>query len=420
MALMAAYLAIAVLVRVNHVLLLGSAFSLPGPLGNAPGLGVTQLVTEPVTVLVLGLDRRPSEQGEQARSDSIMILRFDPKHRTSAVLSIPRDLWVDLPNGRGGTFKDRINTAYPYGEVSDYPGGGAAAARDTVERLLPGVEIDYYAVIDFATFVKAVDTLGGIEVNVTEPFSYDEAVSVDGGEEHYPVFQAGRQKMDGEQALYYSRYRGGPDGDFGRIRRQQEVMQSVMTKALTVGAVTRAPELWSRFRGSVETDIPAYRVPGLALAARDAGNGDIRWRSLGEIAQPWVTPGGADVLLAERTDIAQVMATLFTPPGAPNPATERARVEVQNGAGVPGLARATAQMLVDFGLDVDFVTAADAGHHQDLTEVVSRGAPGTAQQVARWLDLPSARIRQSPAGSDGAEVIVVLGDDAKMPSTRRP
>jgi LCP family protein required for cell wall assembly len=117
-----------------------------------------------VTILLLGLDFRDWEQGLGApRTDTMMLLSVDPVSRMVSMLSIPRDLWVEIP----GFTHNRINTAYSSGEGNRLPGGGPGLAMKAVEKLV-GVPIQYYAVIDFSTFERLIDEIGGVDVLVME------------------------------------------------------------------------------------------------------------------------------------------------------------------------------------------------------------------------------------------------------------
>lgn len=425
LAIASAYLVAVIAVRLDRVFLPGNELALPAPFKAVPGLAAAvpaegsdgaAVATDRINVLVLGLDRRPSEGKEPTRSDSMFVLTLDPATKTGGVLSIPRDLWLEIPDGRGGYFQDRINTAYRYGGLNGYRGGPMQAARDAVEHNFPQIRIDYEVVIDFASFIKIIDTLGGVDVTVTEAFRYTERVSVDDRDGVLPSFKPGPEHMTGERALYYSRFRDGPDGDFGRIRRQQQVMMAVANRLISLESTVHAPELWGRFKDSIETDIPGYRIPGLALLARQVGLDRVAMRSLGEVTTEAVTAGGADVLIADPADLAKVVNELFYDPRL---RVEAATVEVQNATTRTGLARSTAAYLVQRGMRsaaVSVSTAAPAA--QDETVILSyRGKEYSAERLADWLGVPRSRIRKPGplATLDGPDIVVILGRDAKVP-----
>lgn len=423
-----AYLVAVIAVRLDSIVLPGNELALPRPLRRLPGLGAATplvrgagpipAVSDRITVLVLGLDRRPSEGKQPTRADSIFVLTLDPVTRTGGVLSIPRDLWVEIPDGQGGYFEDRINTAYRYGGMSGYPGGAVQAARDTVEHNFPQIRVDYAVVLDFASFVRIIDTLGGIDVAVTEEFRYPQPVSASGRNAVAPVFKSGLEHMTGDRALYYARFRDDPDGDLGRIRRQQQVMLAVANKLAGLDGVTRGADLWRQYRDAVETDIPSYRFPGVALLARQVGLERLTLRSLGDVTREVITAGGADVLVADPGDTARVVGELFYDARLRR---EDAAVEVQNATSRTGLAWATAADLIRRGLRPDQVrVASNVPPRREETVILNyRGKDHTAERLADWLGVPRARIRQLPDTRimpGGPDIVVILGRDARAPS----
>jgi polyisoprenyl-teichoic acid--peptidoglycan teichoic acid transferase len=220
---------------------------------------------QPATVLLLGVDRRPDESGP-SRSDAIVVLRIDPVRQRVAMLSLPRDLIVDIP----GYGHARINAASVYGEL--YPeefGGGAELERKTVSNLL-GIPIDYVVYADFNGFVGAIDALGGIDVDVEKELYDPEYPTMDYGymEVH---FLPGPMHMDGATALIYSRVRH-MDTTWDRARRQQQVLMAVLQRIRRQNQIERIQSvaaLTTALRDYVQTDMPLDRMVGLAWALRD-------------------------------------------------------------------------------------------------------------------------------------------------------
>jgi LCP family protein required for cell wall assembly len=262
----------------------------------------------PVNILLLGSDRRPGE-AEPSRTDSIIVARIDPVRHRVALLSLPRDLWVEIP----GYGQARINAANAWGQIYGEPGGGMALARKTVSHLLD-IPIDYTIYIDFQGFIGMVDAVGGVTVNV-ETELYDPAFpTMDYG---YMVahFLPGPQHLDGATALIYSRLRH-PDSDFARMRRQQQVLQGVLAQLRDQNAMEslkRIEDVSTALRGYVQTDLPEDRLLGLAWELRDItpdqvehyfldgdmvsfGVGDDRWA---EVAAPGALAELAHKLLGQ-------------------------------------------------------------------------------------------------------------------------
>lgn len=218
----------------------------------------------PITVLLLGTDRRPGEE-VTPRSDAILVVRVEPARGRVAVLSLPRDLWVPIP-GHG---HNRLNAAYLWGERDGPPGGGMAVARAAVGGLL-GVPIDYVAVTDFRGFAALVDTVGGITVDVNAPLVDERFPTLDRGTTTVR-FSPGPQAMDGATALTYARIRH-PDSDFARGRRQQAVLVALAEALRNRGYLANllaAERLTGALVGYVQTDMPPELVVELAWGLRD-------------------------------------------------------------------------------------------------------------------------------------------------------
>jgi LCP family protein required for cell wall assembly len=213
--------------------------------------------------LLLGIDRRGGTAWTY-RTDTIVVATVDPGQGTAGLLSIPRDLQVPIPTYG----QDRINTANVYGYLYDYPGGGPALLRATVEANF-GIPIDGYVMIDFQAFARIVDALGGIDVDVPRALDDDRYPDPRPGDPYaYTTlhFDAGRQHMDGARALAYARSRMSTS-DFDRARRQQEILLALRRKALSPGGVPRWPALAAALVDSAKTDLSPGQMAGLALLA---------------------------------------------------------------------------------------------------------------------------------------------------------
>ncbi|HEY4689627.1 MAG TPA: LCP family protein [Anaerolineae bacterium] len=255
-----------------------------------------------VTILLMGIDRRPSQGNVPTRTDAITLITLDPQAKTAAMLSIPRDLYVPL----AGTERvDRINTAYFYGEANGVPGSGAQAAKDTLALNL-GIPVDRYVLIDFDGFRKTIDALGGIDVNVPKRI-VDNEYPTDDYRTEVLVIEAGPQHLNGELALKYVRTRH-QDSDFGRLQRQQQVILAVRDKALSLGALTQLPALLDAVAGSYESDLTVAEIATVAKVWNDIPRESIAaYRIDDQMAVSWTTPNGASVLIPNRDAIASVV-----------------------------------------------------------------------------------------------------------------
>src|ERR687889_305802 len=228
---------------------------------------------DPLDVLVLGVDRRP-DAGEDSstRSDTMMLVRVVPASGEVKLLSVPRDLYVEVEEGK----KDRINSAFAY--------GGIDQARSVMEDLT-GVEIDNYVIVDFKGFEKVIDAIGGVRVDVGSGV-FPEQWNMGEGMEH----------LNGHKALKYARYRGTPRADLDRIDHQQKLLAALRRQALRWNTVTRLPGAIKVANENVLTDLGVLQVIPLARAL--VLNGKDNKMSTAELrGYPTSLPGGEQVLM---------------------------------------------------------------------------------------------------------------------------
>ena len=202
-------------------------------------------------VLIMGVDKREDDVG---RSDTMMIATIDPRLDQATLLSIPRDTRVRI-YGRG---YDKINAAFSY--------GGVHLAAETVEDFL-GIDIDHYVLIDNGSFVKIIDAIGGVDIDVEKRMYYEDPWDDDGGLviDLYP----GEQHMDGKTAVTYVRYRDS-EGDIGRVQRQQKFMAACMDKVTSPEIVPRIPKIVREVIDAVETDMSLRQLLELAGSLKAA------------------------------------------------------------------------------------------------------------------------------------------------------
>lgn len=257
--------------------------------------------SERITILLLGVDARESEIGPW-RTDTIILLTLDPQTHTGGMLSIPRDLWVDIP----GVGPDRINTASLH--------GGPDLTVVTVEKTF-GIGLDHYVMINFDVFVTVVDGLGCISldvpVDITDPYYPDAAYGYD------PFYmEAGlHEQVCGEEALKYARTRATFGSDFDRGARQQQVIHAVRDRALQPGNLLpllgNAPQLWDAVQEDMTTDMTLDQAIGLALLALDVPEENIRSEVLDTRFTTDSTIDGQMVLLPIPGEIIELVGELF-------------------------------------------------------------------------------------------------------------
>lgn len=423
------YTALVVATQVDHIFFPGSEIRLAG-LPSLPGIDAQGTSSQQeigggrINILVMGLDKRPSDGDVPARTDTMFVMTIDPSTHTARGLAMPRDLWVDIPSKSGNSsFKQRINTAYVFGETNGYNGGGPGLAKQVVEKLLD-IKINYYAVIDFEGFKQVIDLLGGIEVDVPAPGVNDPYYSeTERLGDYYPcVFPPGMYHMNGSQALCYSRVRNG-SSDLDRILRQQRVIFAVMDKATQLNVlanVDNVPALWKRYKNLVDTDISDFQIPGFARLASSIDTDQLAFLSIGAATTPYTTEDGAAVLLPSAAGIKQIRDAFVSDSRL---ISENAVVEVQNGTGVPGQAQDAAEYFTSLGIAADHISAVNATTIGNTrTQIIDfTGKVYTAERLANWLSLGKDRVRvatpeDAPLRTTTADIVVILGTDAKIES----
>lgn len=269
------------------------------------------LLSNASNILVLGADTgSKSRQGTQGRADTIILIRTDPDNHKIALLSIPRDLRVEIP--RHGTQK--INAAYAF--------GGPTLAVKTVERVT-GLRMNHVVIVDFSTFGEVVDALGGVTINVPRPILSNKFECP----RHTPAqcarwpgwrFRKGPQTMDGHTALIYSRIRENQlnpsESDFTRGERQQAVIQAIADKTTSFNTFLKAPFIGDDLVSPLATDLSAGQILQLAwVKRRTPSSGWLRCRLGGTIADI----GGASYVIGSEENVSVI--AMVTGKSAPQP-----------------------------------------------------------------------------------------------------
>jgi LCP family protein required for cell wall assembly len=262
------------------------------------------------TVLVMGLDRRPGETGLAFRTDTMMIVSLDPATNQIGILSIPRDLYVEVP---GYSQLQRVNTPMVLGELRQ-PDFGPQLAMQTVQYNL-GIRIHDFVAADFQAFISFIDAIGGIEIDIPYPISDPLYPNMYFGYDPFYI-RAGRQTLNGDTALKYARTRHG-DNDFQRAQRQQLVVYAVRDRLLNGGTVlpqliVQSPSLWAAFQDNIYTGLTLDQIIQLGLYIKDIPAENIRTGVINQAyTVNYTTSDGAQVLVPDRARIGSLMVEVF-------------------------------------------------------------------------------------------------------------
>jgi LCP family protein required for cell wall assembly len=368
---------------------------------------------EPINILLIGLDYRPQE--EDTRADTQIVVHIDLEAKTASMLSIPRDLWVNIP----GFGEGRINSSYQLGERSKdtIKGGGTTLAMSTVQQNF-GIPIHYFAKVDFVGFERVLDAMGGITIDVAKPLVDNDYPLANYGATRIYI-PAGLQHLDGRTALQFARSRHA-DSDLGRNSRQQQVLLALKQQALSINIVSHLTDMMNQLSGAFETDLSPLQVKSLADIARDFGTTSIQTVLLEPpLVNSTVLASGADVLLPNWDLIRPKVFQAF---GNPKLVREAARISVMNGTSVAGLARQTGDVLTAKGLlVVNLASVSDPGKHPTttITDYSAGTKPDTVAAIAKALDIAQDKVIEGdPADAPTAtsdslpvDIVIVVGDD---------
>lgn len=228
-------------------------------------------------MLVIGSDRRPPQQRTEetsgARADTLMLVRVEPETGNTKIVSIPRDLLVEIAPDEEG----KINSAYSE--------GGPKRVVDVVENYTQA-PVDHTVVVGFKGFRDLVDAMGGLKIEVEEGLPVKKGL------------QSGIRTLDGKQALFYVRYRGSAGGDLDRMDRQRKVVASLRSQMMQLKTVARLPEIVQALDGNVKSDLDFDQSLSLGKALIQRGQGT-QLRSTKLEGTPETLSNGEEVLVPD-------------------------------------------------------------------------------------------------------------------------
>ncbi len=369
-----------------------------------------------VTVLVMGLDYRDWEAGDPPRSDTMLLFTLDPLTNTAGILSIPRDMWVNIP----GYDYAKINTAYFLGEVNRLPGGGPGLAVETVKQFL-GVPINYYAQIDFSAFVRFIDEINGVKITVEEPMT----IAILGSNKKVDL-EPGTYTLPGDHALAYARNRKTDGGDFDRAKRTQQVIIGVRDRILDFKMlptlVVKAPTIYNELAAGVRTNMTLDQVIKLAWLVQQIPSESIKQAVITpDMVQFAFSADGQDILIPIPDEIRLLRDEVFSSAGAVGPAAvsqdeaqlmqaEKARISVQNGTTTEGMASRTAAWMR--GQNLNVVDETNADQLYDTTTIfIYSGKPYTVRYIASIMGLENPRVYNRYDPNAQFDIAVVVGAD---------
>lgn len=380
-----------------------------------------------VNILLLGIGGEGHEGADL--TDTIMIASLDPVNDKMDLVSIPRDLWVKIPNH--GSRK--VNEAYYFGKQQSKSTNPVQQQRDgvssmdqTLEKVLD-IPIHYNAVINFKAFQDMVNALGGVDLNVTQDESVYEVLWIEGTSRHYTLdVKPGLQHFDGTRALYFARSRyTSAEGDFDRSQRQRALMVAIKEKALSAGTYSnplKISQLMDSLGSNVYTDFDNSSIKCLYTQISQVPAANIT--SLDLVTEPHALltsgdiPGVSTLVPKQGTfQYGAIQAYIHNALRDSFLAKENAKVAIYNATNFSGLATTQSDKLKPFGYNITTVDSLPTATNPETTTIVDLSG-GANKYTRNYLEQRYGirAVISLPAGlgvtpPPETQFVIILGKD---------
>ncbi|MGB3299798.1 MAG: LCP family protein [Phormidesmis sp.] len=386
-----------------------AVFSQDQPIATSNSLQLPRL-TRPVNVMLLGVKVISSDIDDydaidrdgydslvnsfDGLSDTMLMMRFDPKDERIAVMSIPRDTRTNV-NGE----VTKINEA-------NREGGPAMSAQATSE-LMGGIGIDRYVRINVQGVEKLIDALGGVKVNVPKDMKYQ-----DDSQHLYINLKAGEQRLDGDKAMQFLRFRYDDQGDIGRVQRQQILMRALVEQALNPTTIARLPKILSVIQSNVDTNLSVEELVALVGYGARTDRSNIQmlmlpgtFSSYEDYELSYWLPNYSEIDALSEQYFGLSKAYSVSEQADPSDV----RVAIQDSTDDSLAVQSLIDSLYDTGYYNVFV---DRNWHEPLIEtriVAQRGDLSSAESIHQFLGVGEVRVEST--GSLESDITIQLGQD---------
>ncbi|MCC6972466.1 MAG: LCP family protein [Anaerolineae bacterium] len=364
-----------------------------------------------MNILLIGSDADLDPTERSFRTDTMLIISINRTTNTVAMMSIPRDLFVCVPQ----LGMQRINVAFHWGEsVGWSPNGGFGLLQETILYNL-GIPIHFYARISFNGFKQVIDTLNGVSLAVDCPIQGPKWTGqVDAS--NSPIFEdfalkPGYYRLDGITALWYARMRTGTS-DFDRNRRQQQILRAIWREAKDQGLLAKAPELWGQATQIVETNLQLSDIIGLLPVALNLRPESITQFTMvkGRETDSWTTPQNDAVQIPIPDGMRATLLNFYTPP-TNRISEELGAIEIINASGTPDLDKVAVDTLGWKGFGAVSAAPVEITPKTVVYDYTGGAAPATLQLMLRALNVSASAVVSSPDPNAPTSFRVVLGSD---------
>lgn len=369
-----------------------------------------------VNILILGTGDK-GHAGEQL-TDTIIVGSYDPKTRDVAMLGLPRDLYVPIS---GGGYS-RINSAYYYGEERK-KGGGAETTKQTVSKVL-GIPIHYFVKVDFSAMKKGVDTVDGIDLVVDESLVDPEypCEKNEGMQCGFSILK-GPQHFNGSAALKYARCRKGNCGDdYGRAKRQQQVLVALKEKLTKLNILTnpaKISEIFTIIGEHIRTDLQLWEIERLASIAKDVDQTKITSKVFDNSSEGLVKNSmidGASVVvpiagIGNHSAIQAFVRKIFTDGYIKQ---EAAKIEIQNASGNSYKAKHVEELLKSYNYNVINSTVAATAKNTRILDSSSGSKPYTVKYLENRFGVKAEVVASQSGVTPTSDIVIIVGSNYKL------
>ncbi|MBI2252513.1 MAG: LCP family protein [Armatimonadetes bacterium] len=346
---------------------------------------------ERINILCLGLDYNYTEKGiifsKGARTDTIFLISLEINNRNINILSVPRDIRVLISPVYG---YDKINAAYALGEIKQ--------AQETIKNFL-GIPIDYYVILRIKEVKSLVNALGGVEINVEKDIKYDD----NWGKLHVHL-KKGFQRLNGEEAVGYCRFRYDPEGDWGRIRRQQQFLKALFKEIKKPVNIIHLEKFSRLSKDFLETNLSIIQIVDLARLYKNFENKNFHLTTLTGKEE---TINGISYIIPNEGEKVHLINRLFLGIEGYNPSD--LKIEILNGSEAKGLGDLLANKLNSIGFQI--VNVANAEKKYPNTEIIDykNNSPGI-NLILNYIN-PARIINSNKEKDSNIDFTIIIGKD---------
>ncbi|MGQ9851654.1 MAG: LCP family protein, partial [Aggregatilineaceae bacterium] len=391
--------------------------AIPTPMPRFRALDENGQPYDLLNVLLIGHDGNV-EPGQPFHTDTMIVVSINRNTNTVSMISLPRDLFVYIPNWGMA----RLNLAWGYGESIGWVDGGWGMMRQTILYNF-GIETHYYAMVDFEGFERIIDAIGGVTIAVDCPIQdlrCTGAACTDGipGNEtdaDYELYTlpVGVHQMDADLALWYARSRKNTI-DFDRGRRQQQLLRAIWAKTKQTGQITQLPQLYDQLTRVVQTNMPLSEIIpliplALSIQPNDIENHFFR-KNIETVA--WSPDGVTNVQLPHPDGgMNRLIANFLQPPTQNRLRLENARIAIYNGTTNPDWDMVAADRLIWEGFAPSAMGPADRTDYADtiITDYTGASKGSSLNELVSLLNIRPENVRVQPDPNRTVDFEIVLG-----------